>query len=169
MGNAANLRALTADFEWNSVDMGYTKGGLSLKIDDKVVELTVDQWGDTLMDAVNSGRRVEVEATLAETVNGTMAKVLGDAIVSGQTFRIGNPIGGSKRSQARTLVIKPRVGGVPSSSTSGYWRTFETAVPLATIEESYDGKQNVYKTKWLILMRTSDNTFGVVGDPALAP
>lgn len=84
MGDGTKVKLGVCDVTFNSVDLGYTKGGVTLTVETQVKEVTVDQEGPAPIGAIIMGRRCTIEAPLAET---DYAKL--EALMPGSTYTAG--------------------------------------------------------------------------------
>lgn len=74
--NTNNLRIGAYEAFFKEISLGHTKGGSTLTIERKIVDMTVDKWGDTPVDKVIVGMRAKVKLILAEPVESILTKVL---------------------------------------------------------------------------------------------
>ena len=61
-----NLEMGPCDISYKGTDLGLTKGGVEVEFATEVTPVTVDQFGDTVVDNVIKGRSVKVKVPLAE-------------------------------------------------------------------------------------------------------
>jgi hypothetical protein len=67
MSDGTKVKLGVCDVTFNSVSLGYTKGGVNLTLETQVHEITVDQEGPAPIGAIIMGRKCTVEVPLAET------------------------------------------------------------------------------------------------------
>jgi hypothetical protein len=68
---------------FDGVDLGYTKGGVEVEVSTKTHEVTVDQFGETPIGEIITGRMVSAKVPLAETTLENMLSVMpGSTLVS---------------------------------------------------------------------------------------
>lgn len=66
MGRIQDLRMGAMSLKYKGEDLGHTKGGLTFKLDRNFEGMTVDQYGDTLVDLILQGQKATIEVNLAE-------------------------------------------------------------------------------------------------------
>ena len=126
--------------EYNSVDLGKTFGGVTVRISDDSVDLKSDQSGTSAEDTVITGTNVEVELSLAELDLDTIAVALGqtatgtDGAVPGE-----NKVGTSLLANAQELVLTKYVDGAVSTDAVDKI-TFPAAAAVSNVELSYDAE-----------------------------
>lgn len=143
MGTAENVQMGVCDVEFDGTDLGYTKGFVKMSYNIETVEKTVDQM-DTPIDELITKQTLTVTVPMAEKNLQTFVKLFpGATLVTGAGADLGEfkltlsgASGASAGALGKVLVIKP-VGG-----TVHDWVTLYKAVPIPSIEASYD-KDNV--------------------------
>jgi hypothetical protein len=139
MADSAKVMVGVANVEFDSVDLGYTKGFVKVNFSADTTETEVDQ-SDAALDETITKQNFEVVVPMAEydlskfedifpgavyTVDGTKKKL----VMSGLS-------GGSLSAMAKKLIIKP-VG-----KTANEWLTLPHAVPRPSRSFAYE-KENV--------------------------
>jgi len=139
MGVATAVQLGVCTVEFDSVDLGYTKGGVKVKYTQEVIEKSVDQEGAPLDEVINK-QVFTVEVPLAEQDLARLAGLLPGATYStgsGKEKMVMTGAGGvSLTTLAKVLIIKP-VGG-----TANDWITLYKAAPQPGMEFAYE-KDNV--------------------------
>lgn len=67
---------------FDGVDLGLTKGGVEVEVTTMKHDVTVDQFGETAIGALITGRNVKVTAPLAETTLETLVEVMPGAVLT---------------------------------------------------------------------------------------
>lgn len=84
--NPSNVKLGTCKVFYNNVDLGLTIGGVELEITTNTRETKVDQYGDTAVNSIITGRTVKVTAPLAETtLDNLVATMPGATLVTDKT------------------------------------------------------------------------------------
>lgn len=79
--SVSNIKRGAARITWDGTDLGWTKGGLKVKVSEESIPISVDQFGECILDELIKGKPVVVSAPLAET--GVIAMM--DAVFANQT------------------------------------------------------------------------------------
>lgn len=114
--SAENVKLGVCNVLFDGVDLGYTKGGVEVEVQTNTHEITVDQFGETPIGEIITGRTVQATVPLAET---TLENLV--AIMPGST-----------------LVTD----GVKATGTV----TFSTAAPVNTDKITIAGTDFTFKT-----------------------
>lgn len=145
---------------YNSVDLGLTSGGVKFKDEVKSKDILADQHGETPIDAVLTGRAVEIEAPLLQSSLAILEDVIAGAVVTGTSMEVSNSIGGTMYANAHELIIKPAVDSVASATTTE-WLHILKAYPVAKLDFGYDANGvRVFKVTFKAF---PDQTSGQVG------
>jgi hypothetical protein len=75
------------------IDLGYTKGGVTVTIETGSYEILVDQEGQSPVGETILGRRVTVMCPLAETHYERLSKIIPDSTFASSTLKIRSGIG----------------------------------------------------------------------------
>lgn len=68
---------------YDSVDLGYTKGGVEVSVKTETHKSKVDQFGSTPINEYITGREVTAKTPLAETTLDNLVKIMPGATISG--------------------------------------------------------------------------------------
>ncbi|MBA8881728.1 hypothetical protein [Phyllobacterium myrsinacearum] len=100
---------------FNAEDLGFTKGGVEVEVTTDTHEVTVDQFGDTPIDELVTGRKVTVKVPLAETTLDNLVRIMPGAtlIVDGTDPKkrqvvVDTGVSISLLSIAKKLVLRPK-------------------------------------------------------------
>lgn len=96
-------------------DLGKTEGGVTLSVEESYQALNTDQDGETPVDETITGTNVTVTGNLADISLENMAFALKEEVVDGSYVKITPNSGTSLLSNAKEIVIKPYVDGVPTT------------------------------------------------------
>jgi hypothetical protein len=118
------------------IDLGYTKGGISFTLETQTHEITVDQEGITPIADTIMGRRVTVNAPLAESNYQRLNYLIPESTYFGGLLEIASGVGASMMSYADELYIV-------SKADANDWVKLYLAAPIANIQASFtaDGER----------------------------
>ena len=89
---------------FDGVDLGYTKGGAEVEVHTNTHEVKIDQFGETPINELVTGREVTVKVPLAETTLDNIVRIMPGATLTSNgvyatgtvTFVTGAPVNGDK-------------------------------------------------------------------------
>jgi hypothetical protein len=111
-----NVKLGVCSVLFDGADLGYTKGGVEVEVSTSTHEVTVDQFGDTPIGELITGRMVKATVPLAEaTLDNLVATMPGSTLISD----------GSKASGSVTFVTTAPVNG-DAVNIGGQVFTFRT-------------------------------------------
>lgn len=165
----ANIILTPVRVTFNGVDLGGTTGGVSTAPKYKLSNITVDQYGDTVVDAVVSGQHYNVKFILAESKNKANWKVAFPhaKLLTGNTnVYFDMQVGDKVSLHAAALLLHP-LSNVDSDLSGDL--LFYKAVAMSATEIKYGpDKQIGLSVEMMILPDTSllPARFVMHGDPA---
>ena len=115
-----------------------TKGGVKLKIETKMKDVTIDQTGDTPIKKIKTGIDASIEVPIAVSDLETLALAFPDAtkVTNATTSEVGYIVsagaGTDMLNFAKPVRIEP-IGGTPDD-----YVTFFRAIPEAKISQAYE-------------------------------
>lgn len=115
MPSTENIRLGTCKVFYDSVDLGFTIGGVEVEVVTSTHETKVDQFGESVANEHITGRTIKVTAPLAETTLDQMVKVMpgSELITTGvaptikKKVNVKTGIGLSLFDLAKELVLHP--------------------------------------------------------------
>lgn len=147
-----NYKIGAAQVLWNSVDLGATKGGVEVTIEQSMTEIKCDQFGECVLDEVVTGKKAIVKTPLYETDIDQMAYVFENWEIDGTTNKrvdFDLAIGDAQLALAHTLVLKRMSNETTPATSEHEWITFYKAVPVGPYEERFSWTdQAVYTIEW---------------------
>ena len=152
------------------VDLGKTFGGVKVTIEESSQQLKTDQSGETPEDDMITGTVVKVSAALADISLENMAFMLKGSVETETTKKkvvIVPNAGTSLMTNAKKLVIKPYVSGIPTTDANKWITLFKAGI-RAQLDLTYDAStQRVIKFE--ATGYPDDNTeIGCFGDDTIA-
>lgn len=100
--NTRNVKLGVCQLFFAGVDLGYTKGGVEVSVSTETHEVSVDQFGKTLINQLIMGRDCKVKAPLAETTLENMIAIMPGAKMTAT--------GGTVASGTITITTQPIAG-----------------------------------------------------------
>lgn len=107
---------------YNGVDLGFTKGGVEVEVSTSTHEVKVDQYGETPIGEIITGRMVSAKVPLAETTLENLVNIMPGAVLVSD---------GAKATGSVTFVTTAPVNG-DSVVIAGFTFAFKTAPGAAT-------------------------------------
>lgn len=106
-----NIRLGTCRVTYAGVDLGLTIGGVELTVDTSTHETKVDQFGETAVDEIITGRNIKAKVPLAETTLDNLVKIMPGATLVEETGKkrveVTTGVGVSLLSLAQELRLHP--------------------------------------------------------------
>jgi hypothetical protein len=157
----------------NEVDLGVTSGGVRFIDEISTQDLTTDQFGESPVDSVVTGRNVRVECKFADIRQNLelWAKVLPGAQLTGtppnQKLTVKRNVGENDRSVAKRLILKRIVGDVPSTDKRD-WIICPIATPRASPSLDFDATtQRALDVTFKIYPDLTTGVYYIMGDESL--
>ena len=106
------------------VDLGYTKGGVTVSVTTETYESTVDQFGNTPIAEQITGRRVEATCPLAETtlLNFGLLFPKAQENVAGDRIDVQTGVGENLITYAKKLILRPKYMGSATTEDMVIWK-----------------------------------------------
>jgi len=112
--DTANVKLGVCKITFGGVDLGYTKGGVEVDVTTDTHEVTVDQFGESVINEYVTKRDIKVKAPLAETTLENLVAIMpgSSLIVDGvdatkKRVDITNGVGTNLLSVAQELMLHP--------------------------------------------------------------
>lgn len=157
----------------SEVDLGVTMGGVRYVDEVRTANLMTDQFGDSPVDAVVTGREVRVECRFADIRQNLelWAKVLPGAQLTGtppnQKLVVKRNVGETDRSVAQKLILKRIIGDQPSPDKRD-WVIFPIATPRASPNLEFDATtQRALDVVFRVYPDLTTGTYYIMGDETL--
>lgn len=71
-----NVKVGVCTVDFGGTNLGFTKGGVSVSVTTETYSVTVDQFGDTAISEIITGRTVTVSTPLAETTLENLVQIM---------------------------------------------------------------------------------------------
>lgn len=172
MGTAANLDIGPCSITFNSIDLGYTIGGVKVSVATETKDIEVDQEVSPV-DTLIQKQALTVVVPLAEyTLENLNMALPGSEIVTDATdatkkkLLLKSQSGASLITFANTLVLHPT--SLEDTDKSEDW-TFNKAAPVGNLEVLYDKENPKVAEVTFKIFPDTDNTMGIFGDITATP
>ena len=165
MASIDNIKLGVCTVKFGSTELGHTKGGVVLTYEPSYHDVSVDAYGETIVDKRLLGEKITAKVPMAESTLANLQIAIPMATTSGTTLTIGSSVGDSLAAEAQTLVLHP-VANLYDNLDDDF--TIYEAVVTNTIELPYtnDGEQIIEVEFTALLDETKDdgNYLGAFGD-----
>jgi hypothetical protein len=121
MSNTKNVKLGVCSVLYKGVDLGYTKGGVEVDVTSTTKPVTVDQFGESVINEYIMKREIKVTLPLAETTLENLVNIMPGATLTSN---------GIKASGTYTFASNPVAND--TITLNGIVFTFKAAAPLAT-------------------------------------
>jgi len=169
MSDPTNVKLGICAVTFNSVDLGYTKGGVEVEIATEAKNVTVDQFGNSPINSIVTGRTCKVKVPLAETTLANLVAVIpGASLITDGTdsmkkkVEVPSGVGTSLLDYAKKLVLHPTANGTDKGD--------DFTVPLAmtpgTVSFAYKLEdERIYSVEFTAFADpANDGQLFIVGD-----
>lgn len=167
MADVTNVQIGVAELTFGGVNLGHTKGGVTVSYEPEYHDLTVDKYGNTVIDKILIGEKLSVTAPLAEYTIDNLAIAIPNSTKAGTDKRvtIGSLCGKKSSEHALELVVHPV--NIPG-------RDYDVVLYKAVVEESVELPHNFDEEKIMEITFTAlidegkadGNYLGLIGDSA---
>lgn len=178
MGTIDNLELGPCIVEFGTsgslVDLGFTKGGVTMTITTDVADVTTDQYGTVIMKQILVGRNVQVVCPFAETDLTKLSSFvpLTSVVVSGafQKTIINTPVGADLvASASQILKLTKSIGSATSTDPNDAFKFFKAAATGAVEVNFSIEDQRVWNVTFQVYPDSTQNfALGVFGDENIA-
>jgi hypothetical protein len=171
MSDVANIKIGACSVVFGAVDLGHTKGGVTVNYSPEYSEITADQYGKTIIDRSLIGEKLTVKVPLAETQVANLAKVIPLGTLAGTNKRLtlGKDAGARLAALAATLVLHPLVNAANNRDDDV---VIYKAVVSGEVELNYNVEdERVMEVEFEALIDTTKSNgsyLGIIGDSAAA-
>jgi hypothetical protein len=168
MADVTNVKVGVCSVNFNSADLGHTKGGVTVNYSPEFTEITVDQYGNTPVDKALLGEMVTITVPLAESqvANLTKAMPLGTLAGAGDgRITLGSNAGARLSDESAQLVLHP-IGNASSDLTEDV--VIHKAVVHGEVAIGFTNEdERIIEVEFVALVDTTKadgNWLGFIGD-----
>lgn len=159
-----NVKLGVCEVTFNSVELGHTKGGVTVTYEPSYHDVTVDAYGETVVDKRLLGEKLIAKVPLAEATLANLQVAIPEGTTAGTKLTIGSSVGDSLEANAAVLTLHPVENGSDNLADDV---TFYKAVVSNSIELPYmnDGERiiEVEFTALLDETKTDGDYLGAIG------
>ena len=123
--------------KFNSVDLGYTHGGVKFRDEVLTVDILADQSGETPVNTVTKGRKCEAEVPLTASSLTILESIVAGATAGASNLVVANTVGKDGRTNSHDLILTRIVDNEPSTDPDETLTIF-VAFPASKIEWGFD-------------------------------
>ena len=165
MGDTTKVEMGVCNVEYNSVDLGFTKGFVKVNYSSESIESYVDQQDAPLSEVITK-QNFEVVVPLAETNLSVLKDLLPGATyksTGGESLELSGASGANLADNAQKLIIKPLDANGVSTTDADKWLTLFHAVPLPNLSFAYE-KENIRVYEVTFKAMSGVNGWVIFGD-----
>lgn len=166
MADVTNVKVGACSVTFNGVDLGHTKGGVEVSYEPTYHDVTVDKYGETIVEKYLMGEKITVKVPLAELTiaNLKVAMPQGTFAGAGNTrLTLGHSAGTRATSSAAQLVLHPLNMGTRANDIVLHKAYVSSTVDLKMKVD----EENVYEVEFEALLdesKSDGNYLGLIGD-----
>lgn len=166
MADIDNVKLGACSVKFNGVDVGHTKGGVTVAYEPEYHDITVDKYGNTVAEKVLIGESLKVTVPLAEHTLANMAVAIPAGDLNGtDKLGIGTDAGLRMSTVASELVLHPLANDASDLSE-------DVVLHKAVVAEAIEFKFSVEDEKVAEVVfhalidetKTDGNRLGFIGD-----
>ena len=168
MGDPTNINIGACSVNFKGVDLGHTKGGVTVMYNPEYATKTADQYGNTPLDKNLIGEDLRVRVPLEESQVANLAKMIPLGTLDGAgdgRLTIGKDAGASLLAQAGQLVLHPLVNsaGDLSQDVVLHKAVVDSSVEIPFLVDDYRVSE-VEFAGLIDTSKSSNNYLGFIGD-----
>lgn len=110
MADIANVQLGVCSVTYNNVDLGHTKGGVEVSYEPTYADITVDKYGETIVEKRLMGEKFTAKVPLAEFTIANMKNAIPNSTFGGagnKRITIGKSAGAKATDLTAQLVLHP--------------------------------------------------------------
>jgi hypothetical protein len=166
MASILNVQLGACSVTYNSIDLGHTKGGAEVSYEPEWSDVSVDKYGNTVVEKYLVGEKFTVKVALAEYTTANLKYSMPSGTFAGAAnarVTLGKSAGGQATSYAYQLVLHPLNKGTRAHDIVLHKAVVTSAVLLPhKVDE-----QKVVEVTFEALLdetKTDGNYLGFIGD-----
>lgn len=114
MANSLNVQLGVCSVTYNGVDLGHTKGGVEVTYEPSHTDITVDQYGESVINKILIGEKFMAKVPLAEFTIANLKVAMPEGSFAGAAnarLTVGKQTGAKATDSAAQLVLHPIAEG----------------------------------------------------------
>lgn len=166
MASITNVKVGTCSVTLNGVDLGHTKGGVEVSYEPTYKDVSVDMYGETIVEKYLIGEKLTAKVPLAESTIANFRNAIPQSEFAGAANRritIGHKAGQKVTDDAYQLVLHPIIEGTRAFDVV-FYKAYSGA-PVV-VGHTNDGEKILEVTFEAILdeSKSDGNYLGLIGD-----
>lgn len=166
MADITNVQLGVCSVTYNGIDLGHTKGGVEVSYEPVYADMTVDKYGETLVNQVLTGEKLTAKVPLAEFTVANLKTAVPNATYAGAgnaRVLIGKSAGAKQTANAYQLVLHPTAEGTRRHDVVLYKAVVSSQVVIAHKND----EQKIIEVEFTALLdetKSDGNYLGLIGD-----
>lgn len=166
MADINQVRVGVCSVTYNSVDLGLTKGGVTVSYEPTFHDISVDQFGETVIESVLTGEKFTAKVPLTESTISNMKVAMPNSTFAGagnKRITLGKTSGTRQGALSALLVLHPQNEGTRVNDIVLYKAFVNSTVELS---HTIDGEK-VIEVEFMALIdasKSDGNYLGMIGD-----
>lgn len=110
MGDITKVKVGVCSVTYNGVDLGHTKGGVEVSYEPAYMDVSVDQYGSTVVEKYLTGEKFTAKVPLAEFTIANLRNAMPQASFAGAAnarITLGRNAGAAAKASSAQLVLHP--------------------------------------------------------------
>jgi len=149
------------DPDGDNLELNPTFGGVKFKDELTHAEVKEDGHGEAAVDAVPTGRKVELTVPMTRSTLVQLEKAIKGSVAGVANLKVSNLVGGAVFTNAKEIVVKPLIDNAPSVVASE-WLHIHRAYPFDALEWTYDNAGQ--RVSNIVFKAFPDDKTGQVGE-----
>jgi len=166
MADVTNVKVGACSVVFNSVDLGHTKGGVEVSYEPIYHDVSVDKYGETIVEKYLMGEKITVKVPLAELTIANLKVAIPQGTFAGAAnarLTVGHSAGTKATNNAAQLVLHPLNMGTLANDIVLHKAYVASVVNLQMKVD----EENVYEVEFEALLdetKSDGNYLGLIGD-----
>ena len=166
MADVTNVKVGACSVTFNSVDLGHTKGGVEVSYEPIYHDVTVDKYGETVVEKYLIGEKITAKVPLAEFTIANLKVAMPQGTFAGAAnarITLGKSAGGKATTSAAQLVLHPLNMGTRANDIVLHKAYVSSTVDLKMMVD----EEKVYEVEFEALLdetKSDGNYLGLIGD-----
>lgn len=166
MADITNVKVGVCNVYFNGVDLGHTKGGVEVTYEPEYHDVTVDKYGNTVVEKYLIGEKMMAKVPLAEYTTANLNVAIPQSTLAGggnERITIGAQSGKKSTTDAAQLILSPIATSDSSEDIVIHKAIVSSQVVLNHV---YDGERIIEVTFEALLdeSKSDGNYLGLIGD-----
>lgn len=162
--DSTNVKIGVCSVEFDGVELGHTKGGVTVTYTPDIHDVTVDQYGSTPIEKIMVGQKLTATVPLAEATLQNLSVAIPTATADDDVLTIGGTVGDRLSDVAGVLVLHPVANDTDLSEDVIFYK----AVVTSTVTMPYKiDEERVIEVEFEAMLdesKSDGNQLGMIGD-----